>query len=883
MEIEDFLKIGRADCSEEDKQKIDAALHDPNFLQFLLETLSNEEVRKNNELLTKVLIAFSYFCKINFSVLAEALADDSLKDTIIQLLFALPPQNRKELVHAFSVAAAAQPESFSEVMAQIIGLIEESTPLADVHTVLSLVIEFIQGATNIQELAELLHELISTLVPAAGAAVASDPAAYLILADTAQIIKVLLLKDLFPIDEVLTDSIGTFIEGCGVEVDDPNVTAMKESILDLFVALIKKVYEGTYHEETEGEEDEEEGAAEVQQIDESKAEIVQLFNESITSSILEGALSVTKVKQSEKMVDMLVTLLYEMLLYNIAPEEICTEEIFTNFIIPSSQLSSSDMTDFSSNQNVYIETAFTDDNDEYMTARSSASRFTRIAAKRYLAHYDPIELLVQFGEDPRDTEGRIFLLCAYASVMVIDPDLFEQIFDLLTTELPPFLVATIIRFVSIIQPKDDPVASSAVASHFILNSEDLVVAHAGVILLNECLNALDDKVEELHGLLETPYDELFSKIHEISESLGLSLEAEVMTKLFRVGGQDVVAAAGQLIQNFFQFWVQSKEESEDVKYIDSVISVIDSIAVESGCLEGLQAEVFGQIQQFITENPHCDALNSFITAAAYMTLKLPTATPEMIQFIEFIIGFISEGNSGVEFDSSLVLLIGGAILHQDSQLVGNGDFIQALGTLLTGVLVQKAEGQDDSNERSPDEISNALILASCVVKLGNADFFSFIDNAIAIIAAMKDKDMFAEERTKITFSAFYLFAAAFIVDADAAMTHFSPEVCQLIMEHSKNDISNLAYRELKVCFITLTFFAKYHIPNSFDNAGNLSARILDADELEERRREQTLQIHQVQAFYDDYQVVAFCPALPFPIEDFSEMDFYQEVCESMPL
>ena len=56
MEIDEFLKIGTED--QETNQKITELTQDPEFLDFLVETLSSEEVHANDTLLTKVLIAF---------------------------------------------------------------------------------------------------------------------------------------------------------------------------------------------------------------------------------------------------------------------------------------------------------------------------------------------------------------------------------------------------------------------------------------------------------------------------------------------------------------------------------------------------------------------------------------------------------------------------------------------------------------------------------------------------------------------------------------------------------------------------------------------------------------------------------------------------------
>ena len=913
MEIQDFLKVGDSQFQEEN-QKILELCKDPEFLVFLVETLSNSEVLGNHILLTKVLIVFSHFCKLNCSAFYEGLTNDQLKEQIIQLLFAIPQDLRSYIQHSFAIAAAADPEQFCDVINTILDLINESMPLSDIQTILLLTLEFISQTTIIGPVAEAIHGMIGPLIAAAGQAVASDPAAYAILGASASIIRVLMQKNLFHIDETLTDAISTFIEGCAVESEDANVLMMKENILDLFVSLIKNVYQGTYHEEGDEDDSEEESAEpqspqspqqpaataagqsheeEVNEEMQKKAEILELFNSSVTGEILEGALQVTRSKQNDKIIDLLITLLYEMVLYDICPETVVTEEFFTNFIIPSAHMSSIDFSDYSNNPNVYIETSFTDENDFFMSARNSASRFTYIVAKRYLEHYNPIELLAQIGEDKNDAEARIFLLCAYASApgVEIDPDLFEGIFNLLTTEIPQPLVSTILRFVSIVQPKDDPATSSAVATHFILNSEDLVVGHAGVMLLNQCLSVLDDKVEDLNGLLETPYEELFPKIQELSSQLGLSLEADVMTKLFRVGGPAVVAAAEGIIDQMFGMWHESassnsedKDENQEIKYIDSIISIIDSIAPETGAIEGLQEKIFSTLQENITQFPQSSSLTSELTLAAYIALKLPSTTEPLIHFIEFIIAHMNEGNAGIDFDDSIVLLIGAAILHQGNPLLGNGEFIQALGNTISAVLVQKPEGeQDDSSERSSDEISNAFILAALAVKLGVHDFIPFINNALSIIHSMNEKDLLKEERTKITWSAFYLFASSFLVAPEDTMQLFTPEAAQMVIEHFTKDLGNLSHRELKMGFIALTFFAKFNVPNAFDVAGNISGMLLDTDEFEEERKSQPLQIHQIQEFYDYRQLTAYVPALPFPIDDFNEMEFYQEVCESMPL
>ena len=139
----------------------------------------------------------------------------------------------------------------------------------------------------------------------------------------------------------------------------------------------------------------------------------------------------------------------------------------------------------------------------------------------------------------------------------------------------------------------------------------------------------------------------------------------------------------------------------------------------------------------------------------------------------------------------------------------------------------------------------------------------FIDNPLAILSTFGERDIIKDDRIPVTWSSFYLFASALITDTDQAMQHFPPEACQMVIERFTHDIDDLSYRELKMGFITLSFFAKLNVPNAFDRAGDISQRILDADEYEEEKNSKYLQIHQIQEFYDERQLIAFVPALPF--------------------
>lgn len=872
MEIQDFLNISSQDpeIAQATGVKLTEQCQNPEFLSFLVNTLQSEEVASNEILLRNILIAFKRFATLNWKAFITALSDDTSKEAIIKLLFSLPINHRDILQDSFVQAALQSEDEFIPVFESICGIIDSNMPLPDVYTVLSMCSQFISSAksgTFEQQFIIILQPIIEASI----ALISSDQYAFLILSAAATIHKVFILRKTISLDESFLACLSHYTESLALPGDADNQIKMKESILELLVALINFVYEGTDKTEEEDE------------IDEQRREIIQSFNTDIMPQVFDVVCATTNHKQSRKMIDSIITIFYQLVLYNICPEQLVCNEVFTNFIIPAAHLTTQDFNDFNTNPNVYIEQCFTDDNDGELSARVAASKFTYQAAKKYIAHYDPIEVLFNISDNHFDLEARIYLMCSYAKAFIVDPEIFEQIFDLLTTEIEPFVVATILRFISIIQPAEDPMAASTPASHFILNSQSEVVCHAAVYLLDAIFNEFGDKPEEFKEFVEIPYSDVFPVITNLSDTLNLPMEVNVLSKLFRLGGEEVIGAAGVLINQMINHWrtLAAEENYENEMTMEAdiqgIASIVDSIPTETGLVHQFQGELLNSLTENINQYPHAAGIQAHVKVAALISVKLAGVSAELVNFLSVLMTKMNElGAISYEIDDYFGLLLGTVILNKDSGLLSNGDFINAVGQIIERVLAPIQNGEE-SDFNSAAIISPVLVVAACGCYSGIPNFFNFIDMALNIL---QFPNLPNKDKKQITWASFYLFSGALMADAQAALPKLMP-LTHLLCNLFGTQHRDVCYRDLKCGFVTLTFLAKENAPGAFDAAGSRSSEIFDrfADEPE-------APIQSVGAkndFYANLRLDAIIPALEFPINQVQEFVLYQSVSDSMPL
>ncbi|EAY11160.1 hypothetical protein TVAG_498540 [Trichomonas vaginalis G3] len=898
MEIQDFRNISSQDPEivKATGEKLMELCQNPEFLHFLVQTLHKEEVLSDKNLLRNVLIAFKRFAAVNWKALFDALSDDSSKETIISLLFMLPPDQRSTIQDCFVQAAINKEEEFLPVFEAIFGLINDKTPLADIYTVLSMCAQFITAPAAIS-FGVQISESLNSLIEAAGELVGSDENAFLIIAATANIQKVLVQRKSLSIDQSFMKSLEIYIQGLKLEGSNANQTKMKESILDFFVYLIQFVYEGT----TDSDEKE---------IDINKAELVQLFNNDVMPALFEGVIATTHSLQSTKMIDGIISIIYYLVYFNLFIDDLVTEEIFNNFIIPAAKLTTEDYNDFNVNPSVYISQCFTDDSDLEMTARIAASKFTYHVTENYLAHFDPIEILsnIEIPESKAelsfyfDLESRIYLMCSYAKIAPIDAELFEKIFNILTIEIEPFVTATILRFISIVQPKEDIIIASITAGQVLQTADNIIVAHAAVNLLNEVFNEVGKDLDAYKEFIDAPFEELFPKVTELLDELKLPVETTVLSKLFRIGGTKAHEESVNIINGLVDHWCKLAEENNDANEltmeedIDAIASTIDCIPVETNIQFHIQEDLLNKLKEDITQYPQSAGISQHVKVAAVLAIKLCVVTPSLADFVMTLLAQMNNSFINIDIDEYFAMLISSILLNKETNLTTNNDFVTSLGQKLQGILspIEKREENEQEEYNSASNIVPALFIAACGCYAGIDSFYQFIDNALNILHfGMTNNGFDNEEMKLLTWASFYLFTGSLINNESMAIQKLmNDDVVEMLCKLYKSHFRDVCYRDLKCGFITLTYLAKNNAKNAFDVAGSLSSELFDRmrDDTEWMQNNvdkgiKDLQINEIIQHYNDLQLQAIIPAIKFPVSEneFNEFAFYQSVSNAQPL
>lgn len=846
MELQHFLSILSTDQNVRNQSisAIQAAESDPNFVNFVINSICSEQAISNPVLQKSLLIVLDDISKNHINNMIKIASEDQkFIQRLINLLFSINFENRVFIEDCIIKISLTDQKEFSSIIPSILQTINETCNIDHIYTVLSLALKWIESSSDetfMSDIGIVLAPILNKVVSAT-----HERNTFLTIGLIASMMKELLTRRNLILDSNFDNIIQAFDSFLLIDSNDEYVFKMKTEILNMLIKLVDSVFDKWKSIEEIGK-------------------WVDHFSQDLLPQIVTNTLQMYQLPMNEQLFGSLFHLYYTYLNFGILIENLLTDDFFQNIVIKAARLTPTDLQDFEINELVYISFCNEHNSSEFFSARICASSFLSIILKEYKNIFDPLPILIQQTSDPIDFEARIYLLQRYTIDSDLPDDVFEMFFNLLTQEQPLYIVSSLIHLITIPMQKNDAVVGITVAEHFILNAENRIIQYAAVCLMIQCLTDFDDRLDELNGIVEVNTDQLFPALLKLSGTIFLPEPIILMEKIFQIGGNAFLNIVSELVKSFFEIWRSNEELSEDSPQLtmgpslmNSATTVLEMVEADSPLILSLAPTVLGEIAKDIIDFPDNPSFSEQIRVAAVFSHKITQPIKEQLLFVQGLLQMDVDPLTMY----NIVALLGPLILEKNHTLQK-----MELTDLILNLCQNILEPEQDH-----ETLGYCLVLASCLIQAEGEKYFSFVETASKILISEPD--------ASVLIGCLYIFASSFYINSEKTATLIPEEVIKLVCEMLKLGI-NASYREVKLAVYVLSWFGKLGYREAFEIVSNLFAFLLEVKEINDSIPYGPDTLTKLERLHRNEELLSFAPLVIMPVDEIDEMKFYLESDEN---
>jgi len=852
MDLQVFLDLNNDNTEkrQESVDKIMNSISDPSFFEFILELIENNINEKNEQLMKVLLVVLVEISRKKVDLVISMLNNELIRNRILWLQLNMAKEYRNFIEEVFLAAANANTEKFEEIVVYLLNSISDATPINEIASIVSLLSEW-SKSSSLSAVAEVFHSHILSIIHACISLTVINEDSCDLLGYIASILKELTNRRVFLLDNVLLESMLALSRVCTYDSAEIYVMHMKVCVIDLFSSMILNVFQKWKNE--------------------NELQVWrECFSVEVLPSILSTSVEITKTPIDSKLGDSLFMLYYRFICFDIESDVFINEEFFENIVIPAAKLTNNDIADFVDNPSSYIAFCFDGSNEEHYTSRICAYHFVELSTKNYIHIFDPINLLMSHNDDMTDFEAKVFLLQSYVSVCPVDPEIIEVYSNLLTQDIPPQLVVSLMRLLSMLMSHSDPISGISISTHFITNSDSYVIQYAASIFLDECLKDIGEGLDEIGELLELPYNDLFTVLLHLSNELHLELPTILMEKIFKIGGSAFTEFALELVKKLMLMWSSNQESGGDIEELtavaqmDSIVTILETMPPDSQMLKEFSSQMLQFLIDGIAKFPQSHSTPSQIRAGSVFSMKLSDPTQELFDFIDKVLSTPEVILESSMFLDSISLLVCPLISNPQSHF-----FTYSNGELLNKVSHIIGKSLDLSED--PDTISLSLFMASCLIQSGGYNIIELIPKTIDIVNNKK--------QSTVLFGAFYLIGSACLINIDVVKSLVNNETMCMMTEKITNRVP-LSYRELKYAIISLCFFSQLGCQISLTESAMLIKELLEMAEFEDSLKERGIYRNsQYERVLNEEQLLSIAPLISLPLDSYDEIELFSQLME----
>lgn len=851
MLFEHFLNINseNEDLRVAAHQAIEAEAKNPGFIVTLFSLLDDSNVQADQNLLNHILVVILSVSRMSVANIINAAHDPLFVEAMIRHLFGLKPEFRGLIIECILLSCDFENNNYSPVFEHLLSSISEQSSFTDIYTAISISIKYIKKTVS-AEFASTLSNFIIPLLTHSFANV-NDTNAVLCIGAFAKLLRILISRQQIFLDSKIDQAIDVFAQVLSQNTNSQEADKTKQQVIDFYSLLVSSVYEKWKTMET------------------LQPWCVH-FEADLLPIIVQSSFKTIELPRSINLFGKLFRLFYNFLFFGITPEQFLTPQFF-HIIISAAKLSEDALFEFEINPTQFI-CFYTEHEDiGFFSTRICASQFIDAIIKKYGEVFDPLPLLI---EDPTDTiqfEAKIYLLQRYAMNVPLPEEVFTSYFDLLTTEQPLYIVSALIRLVSIQMATDNTIIGISVAQHFIINADNLEVQYSGAYMMDQCFTDFNENLEDLADIVDLDVSLLFNKLLTLSEELRLPVPTILLEKIYKIGTNHFLEIAPQLIDEFFKLWDDKQMNDDDnqalivaPQLMNSVAGILETIPSDSQLLFDLAQVVLSRLIKDISSDEENPSLSEQIRVASVFSRHISQPLPVQFEFLNAIFQHIEDPSLIM---SDLVLFICPLILNPQSQFFEKGhtsEIVSLIERTLTIQIIDQEYGQEARNTIDKETIAYCMVLASCLILSGGVQYFPFITTAAQVLM----------ERPKpmILWGTIYVFAAALFIDPAQAQTLFVQEIIDVVVK-GLSGVHSIAYRELKLATIVLSYFTKWGSVESFEVASSLLPQLFDMKEIDDKIGQGNDFLIKRSRIHREEELFSLTPLLSLPIDQFDEQEF----------
>jgi hypothetical protein len=803
-------------------QTIHNASQSPQFIPFLVTFLRSPDLQSNPVLLESVLVIFLSLVR---SRAADLAADADFVLLLLQLLLDLPLTFRRYVEEAALLVGLAAETDFSPAVLAVIGAADSPDAI---FSTLSLAAHWIKRSPS----SVFLANVASAVFPFLSAATEGDAIQIPVAMVIAKLVRLLLNRRHLVLDATFDALIGTFARLLVEATDSSEFQGLKASIVKLFSALIIAVFEKW------------------KSVDEV-AGWREHFERDILSGVLESATHLLRLPRSPILSQRLLWLCYNLLRFGLCVDSLLTDDFLLSIVLPAAALTDTDLEEFDENPSLFVAFCHEHKNAGDFLPRICASEFVHLLAHEHLDDYNPLRVLGTTSEGPVEFEAKLFLMERYAAHAPLPDDLFETLFDLLTTEQPLYIVAALLRLIARPLCRNSPPIGVTVAEHFIVNSVCPVVQHAAVYLMLTCINDFPGPLDRLKQIFHVDIAKLSPVLLELSGLLFREEPSVLLEKLFEINNEAFLGVVPELVENFFALWRSNQDIDDDSSrlivgpsLLHSIRRVLELVPDDADILVTLCPSVLGLLLADITEFSDCGTVDDQFAIAAVFSRKLSAPADSLVEFISSVLS--------LDLDFSL-------LVSDFVALVGPLMFAKALPAQPIVDLCLKIVQPDAENL----SLCHGLVAASCIIQAFGVEFFPFVTTAGEVLRA--------KQKSIILIGALYVFAAALFVDAERALAKIR-DVEELVVGRIIEE-SGLAYREAKCALVVLCWLARAGCQDAAPVAVSLVAPLVEVREIDRGASD----LAERERAHQENSLLSMTPLIEMPMDEVNEIELFVEV------
>lgn len=855
------------------------ATKDPSYIQLLFQFLQSPESQANLEIeraihLTILQIIRSYWNSFNDqsessneNIYWNQEQQAQVTNQLFNILFSIPYSRRINIVECFRhIIMKPFPNNYNIIETFIQLFDAHSSSIEDITT-LSNITFFWTKACNITvipneiiERIELLSlEIINRFTTISLQAEA--PQSFLLLRFVSKCLKNLIKKRDSPLKcQNLDNFLSVLIKSLTITAenqDSNNLYLLKRSILSFFISLCTTFFPKD------------------SSISEIHSQYSLHYKQNIAPVLLQSLIQCISNERDQYILSSIIYLFDLFLHFDVGDRLFLNTEFITHLIIPVARLTPQDIEESETNPLQYLEFNLTYENSPGIrtTRTTTASLIGEILKDdRYID--DLYDFLLAPTVNQIDFEGRIFLMTKFlkATNSNMGPMIDEGIVNVLVeqtknvTSLPPFLITSLLMFMSSVLPFMDPEIGCQLASQCILQSDSQIVNCAASELLRASIVECEQRVQ-------LPITEIIPKLLNLASMVKYENISKCVEALIQIGGKAITPYIKDTVTGLLALCNQSladEEMSKDVSSsLYSLFEIINSIPDDAPILVELSEVVLPACVQFFTNYPNNNCFDDIFLLISDFNTKIDNVTDTMIQtYIQTIQIIRKDIDVFVSSMKSIAYIMCPIIANPGFK--GNSTMIASTVDILMHLLKSSIEYGDK------DVLAYVILIIATLIQSIQESGFAFIPHICNALSNVDDKSA-----TCLFSACVFALASALIVNAEKSLSMIPKEVIEFILPRISQATCQ-TYKELKMGFIFLLKASQFGFVDSYVLAVNIlqplcERKIENNMDLEDKMNTAEDLIHR---YEDDAEFPPLIIPFNLPSDQVDEYHLFGEISQA---